>query len=148
MISYQPFFKDPWSLIDSEAYLDCFRLREDVPEGLHLLIVVIHNKVMTVARNAGFSATSKIRVLPLSISDIETVDISPEARKRAPKIVDADVVMRTMGYKTIADLEELLPLSIADPAVLWDLDILIGSLVHMPESHSSFRIISSSKEPL
>jgi hypothetical protein len=119
-----------------------------VPEGLHLLIVVIHNKVMTVARNAGFSATSTIRVLPLSISDIEAVDMSPEARKRAPKIVDADVVMKAMGYKTIDDLEELLPLSIADPAVLWDLDILIGSLVHMPASHSSFRIVSSSKEPL
>jgi len=145
MMSYQPFFKETWNLKDSDEYRESFPIPDDVADSLHLLIVVVPGKVMATARNEGFSSTTKCRVLPLSISDIDAVDMSPDGRKRAPKLVDADVVMKAMGYRTRNELAELLPLSIADPAVLWDLDILIGSIVHMPLSHSSFRIISSSK---
>lgn len=145
MLSYQPCFEGLWTVEDSEAYMDYLAFRGDLPESLHLIIVVVHGTVSTCARNAGFNPQSKNRVLPLSVSDVDAVNMSPEARRRAPKVVDAATVKKDLGYDNIDDLAELMPLSVADPAVLWDLDILIGSYVHMPLSRSSYRIIASAK---
>lgn len=144
-MSYQPFFNETWNLKDSDEYRESVVIPDAVVESLHLMIVVVPGKVLATARNEGFSATTKCRVLPLSISDIDAVDMSPNGRRRAPKLVDAAVVMKAMGYRSRDELAELLPLSVADPAVLWDLDVFIGSTVHMPLSRTSFRIVSSSK---
>lgn len=145
MLSYQPCFEGLWTVEDSEAYMDYLAFRSDLPESLHLIIVVIHGTVSVCARNAGFNPRSKTRVLPLSIDDIGALDMSPDARERAPKVVDAATVQKDLGYAKIDDLAELMPLSVGDPAVLWDLDILIGSYVHMPLSRSSYRIVASAK---
>jgi hypothetical protein len=143
MLTYQPTVREPWNVVDSEAFLDSLSYQKELPKGLHLVVVVLQGKVSMQARNAGFDAEAKCRVLPLSIADIDAVNTTPEARRRAPKVVDAAVVMKDLGYDKVDDLVELMPLSVADPAILWDLDLLIGSYVHMPLSHSSYRIVSS-----
>ena len=145
MLMYQPSFKDHWDVVDSEAFLDSLSYEKTLPEALHLVIVVLPGKVSLAARNAGFDPESRCRVLPLSIADIDAVNMSPVARRRAPKVVDAAVVMKDLRYEKIDDLVELMPLSVADPSILWDLDVMIGSYVHMPLSHSSYRILSSAK---
>jgi hypothetical protein len=113
-------------------------------EAAHFWIVLVPSKVEPRARNEGFSAQAKHRVLPLSCAELDAVDMSPDGRRHAPKLADAAVVSSSLGCG-MGDLLDLPLLRVSDSAVLWDLDILIGSFVNCPPSHTSFRIVASAE---
>jgi hypothetical protein len=138
--------KKEWDVQDSMAFFvsmtSSLASLEAAPE---LLIVVLPGKVTARARNDGFSARAKHRVLPLALVEVEALDMSVEGQRHAPKVADADVVMQVLGCEP-AELLDLPLLSVEDPAVLFDLDALIGSYVHCPPSHTSYRLVASALE--
>jgi hypothetical protein len=134
-----------WDLPDSVAFfVSQTNALASLDEAAHFWIVLVPSKVEPRARNAGFSAQAKHRVLPLSIADLDAVDTTPEGRKHAPKLADAAMVSSSLGCG-MGDLLDLPLLRVSDSAVLWDLDILIGSFVNCPPSHTSFRIVASAE---
>ena len=135
-----------WDLQDSMAlFVSLTSTLSSRGEAPQFLIIVLPGKVATRATNAGFSPRETRRILPLAIEEIKALDMSIEGRRRAPKAVDAEVVADALNCK-LADLVDLPLLSVEDPAILWDLDMLIGSYVHCPPSHLSYRVVASALE--
>jgi len=135
-----------WDLPDSVAFfVNQTSSLASLDEAAPFWIVLVPSKVQTRARNEGFSAQAKHRVLPLSTEDLEVVDTTPEGRRHAPKLADAAKVASTLGCG-MDDLLDLPLLRVSDSAVLWDLDILIGSFVHCPPSQTSFRIVAPAED--
>lgn len=135
-----------WDLQDSMAlFVSLTSALPSLREAPDFLIVVVPGKVAVRARNAGFSAQAKHRILPLSVADVEAVDTSLEGRRRAPKLADAQTVADAL-HCDLTDMVDLPLLSVADSAVLWDLDMLIGSYVHCPPLHLSFRVVAAALE--
>lgn len=132
-----------WDLPDSVAFfVNQTSSLASLDKAAHFWIVLVPSKVEPRARNEGFSAQAKHRVLPLSTEDLDFVDTTPEGRRHAPKLADAAMVSSSLGCRT-DEILDLPLLRVSDSAVLWDLDILIGSYVHCPPSHTSFRIVAS-----
>jgi len=135
-----------WDLPDSMAYFisqtSTMASRSEAPQ---FWIVLVPGKVTVRARNDGFSARAKHRILPLSQEDVAAVDDTPEGRRRAPKVAAAAVVAEALSCRR-SELLDLPLLRVSDPAVLWDLDILIGSYVHCPPSLTSFRLVASADD--
>ena len=124
----------PWTEEDSAAFLiettNHLKHFNDAP-SLSVVVVPARVVVTTQARNAGFSNAVKHRVLPLSIREVEELDLSELAQQRAPRVVEATVAAKTIG----CDLESLRSLSLIltdDEALLWDLDARCGSIVYCP----------------
>ena len=138
-----------WGLQDSMAlFISETSTLPSLREAPDFLIVVVPGKIDKVAvgaRNAGFSAQAKHRILPLSVADLEAVDTTFEGRRRAPKLADAQTVADALHCE-LTDMVDLPLLSVADSSVLWDLDVLVGSYVHCPPSHLSFRVVAAAPE--
>ena len=135
-----------WDLPDSVAFfVNQTSSLASLDEAAHFWIVVVPSKVEPRAMNEGFSAQAKHRVLPLSTAVLDSVDMTPEGRRHAPKLADAAFVAASLNCRRLEELLDLPLLRVSDPAVLWDLDILLGSYVHCPPSHTSFRIVASAE---
>ena len=136
-----------WDLPHSLAYfVSQTSSLASLHEAAQFWIVVVPGKVMARARNEGFSAQAKHRILPFSLEDLDAVDMSPDGRRHAPKLADAAFVAASLNCRRTEELLDLPLLRVSDPAVLWDLDILIGSYVHCPPSHTSFRLVASAED--
>jgi hypothetical protein len=132
-----------WDLPDSKAYFtDQTSSLASLDDAAQFWIVVVPSEVSARARNEGFSAQAKRRILPLSQADLDAVDMTPEGRRHAPKLADAAVAASALNCG-VEELLDLPLLRVSDAAVLWDLDMLIGSYVHCPPSHTSFRLVAS-----
>ena len=135
-----------WDLADSVAhFVSQTSSLASLDKAAQFWIVVVPSKVAVRARNEGFSAHAKHRVLPLSQADLDLVDMTPKGRRHAPKLADAAVVAEALNCQ-ISELLDLPLLRVSDPAVLWDLDMLIGSYVHCPPSQTSFRLVASAED--
>jgi len=132
-----------WTIEDSQAFfVSITSAVTELEQTPHFTIVVVPSKVTPRARNDGFSAHARRRVLPLSTSEIDAFDMSIQSRRHAPKCADVEVVADALNCQ-VAELADLPLLSIDDPAVLWDLDVCVGSYVHCPPSQTGFRIVAS-----
>jgi hypothetical protein len=133
-----------WAVDDSAALAsyvtECFQ------KDIRLVVVVIPGKVSVKARNAGFDARQPMRVVPLTTQELRSFDASPAARRLAPALVDETRIMETLLLKKRDSLLDLPLFLVTDPAILWDLDLVIGSFVHCPPEFHSFRVVAPSLE--
>lgn len=139
---------DRWTPEDSEAFFvkvtsDC----DSASSWPTLCIAVIPGQVTVRARNEGFQLRRR-RVLPVPLAVLTSIDVSNlliPTFNRVPKIVTRSTAMTAAGLSE-KGLEALPIMRATDSALLWDVDAVIGSIVHCPPGFTDFRRVAPELE--
>jgi hypothetical protein len=132
-----------WHLEDSLAFfVESTSLATSLRATPALSVAVVPGKVSKSARNEGFEPRAQ-RVLPLSLEEVLSLDLSESMLRRSPYRVAKETVRAALRISEDA-LLDLPLLSVSDPAVLYDLDLVVGAFAHLPPE--GFRIIVPARD--